>query len=141
MLGQLPVLVTLENGPINPVDPLTISPKVRGRAVKATGPARILGFATTHFPHVPGEKTRVDDSRGEDAVQLREPHVVCYLDVGWYEPAGSQEDGVEPPRQESAREVEKRIREEKRKRYESSEEYARERAARVERADDGEERE
>ncbi len=98
LLGQVPVLVTLENGPINPGDPLTLSSTVRGRATKALGPVRIIGYAMTRStpPADAGE-------RGPGAAQ-----VMCYLNPGWYAPTDLTADGVEPPRLESAFEARQR---------------------------------
>jgi len=127
MLGQVPVLITTENGPIKPGDPLTSSPTLRGRATKAIGPCRIIGFATTHFPYVSGEKTSLDDSRGDEAVQLKGDHVMCYINIGWYEPTQLMGDGIEPPKQdETVWETTKRIQDKKEKDYLSSEQYQRE---------------
>jgi hypothetical protein len=96
-IGQVPVLITTENGNIKPGDPLTLSTKYRGRAVKATGPCRIIGYATTHFPYVEGEKDYEVDILGGDKQRLNADHVMCYLNVGWYEPANAAlNDGIEP---------------------------------------------
>lgn len=127
MLGQVPVLVTLEGGQISPGDPLTVSPTIRGRATKAKGAGRIIGFAMTHFPYVAGERTSVDDSRADDAVHLKEDHVMCYLNAGWHDASTTAaDDGKEPAQMEPCREVERRIMKEKLNKYESSEEFKRE---------------
>ena len=109
LMGQVPVLVSLENGEINPGDALMLSDRLRGRVMKATGPGRILGYATTHFPSVAGEKDYLDDVVGGAATRLRADHVMCYISVGWYEPSFDKNDGEEPPPVESARETARRI--------------------------------
>lgn len=104
MVGQVPVLVTTENGDIKPGDPLTLSSHFRGRATKAIGPCRIVGYATTHFPYSGGEKDYEEDINGGSQERLTADHVMCYLNVGWYAPVSNVEasDGVEPSPVESA---------------------------------------
>lgn len=103
LLGQVPVLVTTENGNIKPGDPLTLSKKYRGRAVKATESCRIIGYALTHFPYVSGEQTYETDINGTDKLKLKDDHVMCYINPGWYEPADkSLGDGIEIIPSESA---------------------------------------
>jgi hypothetical protein len=109
MIGQVPVLITTENGDIKPGDALTLSAKYRGRAVKATGPCRIIGYATTHFPYVAGEKDYEEDIAGGDKMRLSADHVMCYLNVGWYSPTTSAGDGIELPKVESAQAMMKRL--------------------------------
>jgi hypothetical protein len=101
LAGQVPVLVTTENGSIQPGDALTVSGRYRGRAVKAVGPGRIIGFALTHFPPLDGERDYEPDINGGASQRLMADHVMCYLSVGWYEPAGDAGDGEEPPAVES----------------------------------------
>ncbi|MBI2900334.1 MAG: hypothetical protein HYY17_09120 [Planctomycetes bacterium] len=120
LLGQLPVLVTNENGPIKPGDPLTLSPKWRGRAVKATGPCRIIGYALTHFPYVEGEVTWPDDSSGSREDRLTGDHVKCFLSPGWYVPAAEAGDGQEPPAQPTYRDAIRRMDEEAARREKES---------------------
>ncbi|CAM3521850.1 hypothetical protein [Aequorivita lipolytica] len=103
LLGQVPVLVTVENGNIKPGDPLTISKKYRGRAVKATESCRIIGYALTHFPYVSGEQSYETDINGTDKLKLRDNHVMCYVNPVWYEPADENlGDGIEIIPSESA---------------------------------------
>jgi len=110
MVGQVPVLISTENGDIKPGDALTLSAKYRGRAMKATTACRIIGYATTHFPYVDGEKDYETDINGGSAMKLTADHVMCYLNVGWYEPANTQlGDGVELPVVESAHAMMKRL--------------------------------
>lgn len=65
--GQVPVLVSDENGPIQSADSLTFS-STPGVAAKAVGPSPIVGKAL-------GEKSK-DDSR-----------VNTYIKPGWYDPS------------------------------------------------------
>lgn len=103
LLGQVPVLVSTENGDIKPGDPLTLSKTYRGRAVKATESCRIIGYALTHFPYVSGEQTFETDINGTDKLRLKDNHVMCYVNPGWYEPADvSLGDGIEIIPSESA---------------------------------------
>lgn len=103
LLGQVPVLVTTENGNIKPGDPLTLSKIYRGRAVKATESSRIIGYALTHFPYVSGEQTYETDINGTDKLKLRDNHVMCYVNPVWYEPADENlGDGIEIIPSESA---------------------------------------
>lgn len=103
LLGQVPVLVTIENGSIKPGDPLTLSKKYRGRAVKATEPSRIIGYALTHFPYVSGEQTFETDINGTDKLRLKDDHVMCFVNPMWYEPADQNlGDGIEIIPSESA---------------------------------------
>ena len=103
LLGQVPVLVTTENGSIKPGDPLTLSKTYRGRAVKATGSSRIIGYALTHFPYVSGEQTYEVDVNGTDKLRLKDDHVMCYVNPMWYEPADENlGDGIEMIPSESA---------------------------------------
>ncbi len=126
MLGQVPVLVTLENGNIKPGDPLTISSNFRGRAVKATRPCRIIGFALTHFPYSDGEKDFLEDVGGS-AERLQGDHVMCYLNVGWYEPANQiLSDGIDPELFESAIDMQKRLEKQKQEEYFLSDLFKRE---------------
>lgn len=110
MLGQVPVLVSTENGNIKPGDALTLSTTVRGRVVKATSSCRIIGYALTHFPYVAGEKDYEEDINGGAAMRLQADHVMCYLNPGWYghvEVVG--EDGVDPAPVESAHAMMERL--------------------------------
>jgi hypothetical protein len=109
MVGQVPVLVTTENGDIKPGDALTLSSKYRGRVVKAIAPCRIIGYATTHFPYVSGEKDYEEDILGGDKMRLSTDHVMCYLNVGWYSPTTNAGDGIELPEVESAQAMMKRL--------------------------------
>jgi hypothetical protein len=109
LVGQVPVLITLENGPIRPGDALTVSTRLRGRATKAMGPGRIIGYATTHFPYVEGEKDYLDDIVGGSAQRLQVDHVMVYLNVGWYQPTDVLGDGEEPAPVESARATQERL--------------------------------
>ncbi len=109
MLGQVPVLISLENGDIKPGDALTVSTRYRGRATKATGPARIIGYATTHFPYVEGEKDYIEDINGGAQERLTADHVMCYLNVGWYEPTEALGDGEEPAPVESEHDMQARL--------------------------------
>ncbi|HRI69855.1 MAG TPA: hypothetical protein PK156_36750 [Polyangium sp.] len=109
MSGQVPVLISLENGDIKPGDPLTLSTRVRGRAVKALGPARIVGYAMTHFPYVEGEKDYLEDIMGGSLQRLEAPHVMIYLNVGWNEPTAELGDGEEPEPLESEHEMRARL--------------------------------
>lgn len=103
MLGQVPVLISTENGNIQPGDALTLSTTVRGRVVKAVGSCRIIGYALTHFPYVEGEKDYEEDIQGGAAMRLEADHVMCYLNPGWYEHVEVVDnDGVEPAPVESA---------------------------------------
>jgi hypothetical protein len=96
MLGQLPVLVTTENGPIAPGDALTLSPTIRGRVTKARGPCQIIGYAMTHFPYVEGEVTYTQDVNGKPEDRLAADHVMCALKPGWYSGTGKDAgDGLE----------------------------------------------
>jgi hypothetical protein len=112
MLGQVPVLISLENGDIKPGDALTVSTKLRGRATKAIGPARIIGYATTHFPYIEGERDYLEDLNGGTKQRLSADHVMCYLNVGWYEPTDALGDGVEPPAVESEHDMQARLKKE-----------------------------
>jgi hypothetical protein len=108
--GQVPVLVSLENGDIKPGDPLTLSTRYRGRAVKATGPCRIIGYALTHFPYVSGEKDYEEDILGGTQERLKTDHVMCYLNISWYQPVSAGlGQGEELPVSESAREMTDRL--------------------------------
>jgi hypothetical protein len=109
LMGQVPVLVTLEHGEIKPGDPLTMSRRLRGRVTKAIGPARIIGFATTHFPYVAGEHDYLDDARGGADTRLDADHVMCVISVGWHEPVTGVGEGEEPPPVESARAMLRRL--------------------------------
>jgi hypothetical protein len=109
LVGQLPALISLENGAIAPGDPLTLSTRWRGRVAKAVGPARIVGFATTHFPYVEGEKDYLDDALGGPSHRLTADHVMMYLNVGWYEPSWDLDEGEEPSPQESAFALQRRM--------------------------------
>jgi hypothetical protein len=110
MVGQVPVFVTQENGDIKPGDALTLSTRLRGRVTKATGPARIVGYATTHFPYVEGEKDYLDDAiHGGPESRLKGDHVMCYLNVGWYAPTAQLGDGEEPEAVETAQQTQARL--------------------------------
>ncbi len=110
MLGQVPVLVTLENGNIQPGDPLTLSRQYRGRVTKAIEPCRIIGYALTHFPYEAGETDYEVDILGGNALRLKADHVMCYLNCGWWEKSNeSDNDGIEPPKVESASQMLSRI--------------------------------
>lgn len=121
LLGQVPVLVTTENGPIQPGDPLTLSPRWRGRATKATGPAPVIGYAMTHFPYVEGEVTWPDNVDGSAADRLAGDHVMCLVQPGAYTASAPASEGEEPAAQPSYRDtlarrlaaIEERIRAEK----------------------------
>ena len=110
LLGQVPVLVTTENGNIKPGDPLTLSKKYRGRAIKATESSRIIGYALTHFPYVSGEQTYETDVNGTDKLRIKEDHVMCYVNPMWYEPADENlGDGIEILPSESAFDMAARV--------------------------------
>jgi hypothetical protein len=111
LLGQLPVLVSLENGPISPGDALVFSSKWRGRVAKFKGedPAWIVGFAMTHFPYVASEVTKQDDVNAKYATPLRGDHVMCFVRPGWYGPSPENGEGEEPSCQEPAGETAKRV--------------------------------
>ncbi|MBI3098566.1 MAG: hypothetical protein HYY93_10045, partial [Planctomycetes bacterium] len=109
MLGQLPVLVTMEGGEIAPGDPLSLSPRWRGRVTKARGPGRVIGFALTHFPYREGETTTPDDVNGRPEDRLTADHVFCILQPGWHQPVESGDRGEMPPLQPSWHEVERRF--------------------------------
>jgi len=103
LLGQVPVLVTTENGNIKPGDPLTLSKTYRGRAVKATESCRIIGYALTSFPYVSGEQSYETDINGTDKLKLRDNHVMCYVNPVWYAPTDENlGDGIEILPSESA---------------------------------------
>lgn len=103
LLGQVPVLVTTENGPIQPGDALMPSPRWRGRVTKATGRGWIVGYAMTHFPYVSGESTWPDAAEGSVEDRLAGDHVMCLLNPRWYEPSTTEEAGEDPAPQVSAR--------------------------------------
>ncbi|SRX55362.1 hypothetical protein [Aequorivita sp. CIP111184] len=110
LLGQVPVLVTVENGNIKPGDPLTLSKTYRGRAVKATEACRIIGYALTSFPYVSGEQSYETDINGTDKLKLRDNHVMCYVNPVWYEPADENlGDGIEILPSESAFDMDARV--------------------------------
>jgi hypothetical protein len=109
MIGQVPVLITTENGNIQPGDALTLSTRLRGRAVKAVGPCRIIGYATTRFPYSGNGNDYEADIFGGDKMRLQADHVMCYLNVGWYAPPAEMGDGNEPPKLESARAMLQRL--------------------------------
>jgi hypothetical protein len=92
LLGQVPVLVSDENGSIRPGDPLTASRLHSGIAVRATRPGRILGHAMTHYPYVAGEITWPDHAGASPKDRLNRPHVMLWLRPGWYEGSESRED-------------------------------------------------
>lgn len=105
LVGQVPVLVTAENGPIRPGDPLTLSPRWRGRAVRATGPAPVIGYALTHFPYVPGEVTWPDNVDGSEADCLAGDHVMCLVQPGAYSASAPASEGEIPEAQPTYRNV------------------------------------
>lgn len=110
LLGQVPVLVTVENGNIKPGDPLTLSKTYRGRAVKATESCRIIGYALTSFPYVSGEQSYETDINGTDKLKLRDNHVMCYVNPVWYEPADDNlGEGIEILPFESAFDMDARV--------------------------------
>ncbi len=110
LLGQVPVLVTTENGNIKPGDPLTLSKTYRGRAVKASESCRIIGYALTHFPYVSGEQSYETDINGTDKLKLRDNHVMCYVNPVWYAPADENlGDGIEILPSESAFDMDARV--------------------------------
>ena len=86
-MGQLPVRVSDENGPIAPGDALTISPTVPGVAVKAITACKIIGYAMTHYPYVDGEITYLThaNTNGEKD-RLTKPHVMTLLQPQYYVP-------------------------------------------------------
>ncbi len=110
LLGQVPVLVTVENGNIKPGDPLTLSKTYRGRAVKATESCRIIGYALTSFPYVSGEQSYETDINGTDKLKLRDNHVMCYVNPVWFEPADDNlGEGIEILPFESAFDMDARV--------------------------------
>lgn len=110
LLGQVPVLVTVENGNIKPGDPLTLSKTYRGRAVKATESCRIIGYALTSFPYVSGEQSYETDINGTDKLKLRDNHVMCYVNPVWYVPADENlGEGIEILPSESAFDMDARV--------------------------------
>jgi hypothetical protein len=111
LVGQVPVLVTAENGKIEPGDALALSARWRGRVVKATGPCRIIGYALTHFPYVDGDVTYPDCVDGAPEDRLAGDHVMCLLAPGWYESSLSSSDGEDPPAQPSFMDVRKTMEE------------------------------
>lgn len=84
LVGQVPVLVSDENGSIAPGDPLTVSPTKPGVAVKALNACRIVGYALTHYPYVEGEVTWPDHTITGEKDKLKEPHVMVHISAQWY---------------------------------------------------------
>jgi len=80
LLGQLPVKISLENGPIQPGDALTLSATQPGYAAKAITAGNIIGYAMTHYPYKEGEVTYPTHTgtQGEKD-KLAQPHVMAFI--------------------------------------------------------------
>ncbi|MBI3502158.1 MAG: hypothetical protein HY063_10210 [Bacteroidetes bacterium] len=92
LLGQLLVKVSDENGNISPGDPLTLSEKHPGVAVKAITDGKIIGYAMTHYPYVDGEEhyPTHTDAKGEKDC-LKEPHVMALIQQSYWSSQNSQQ--------------------------------------------------
>lgn len=90
LLGQLQVKISDENGPINPGDALALSITQPGIAVKAIEEGKIIGYAMTHYPYVPGEityPTHAGTKKEKDTLNV--PHVMAFIQPGFYKPRKS----------------------------------------------------
>jgi hypothetical protein len=101
LLGQLQVKVSVENGNIAPGDPLTLSEKYPGVAVKAITDGKIIGYAMTHYPYVKGEEHYPvhTDSKGEQDC-LDAPHVMALVQPSYWSTESSQHKVLESQKAE-----------------------------------------